>query len=225
MPLFPARLYSYSDPPFYPCNLPRTEINLLALPQAFADRVTHTIGIDISDGMVAEYNRRAEAAGIPPEKRHAVAGDLLSNSSTFEGPEFHDFDFAIIAHALHHMEDPSLTLQRLVQRLKPGGVVLVLDWEGEFSHEHGHLPDKHDGHKHGVHGHGAHSHADAGVKDIMSDDTVAHKGFNEERMAKFMRDAGCDEVGYVLTDEPFRGEEQLAGMVKTAFLARGRKAL
>jgi SAM-dependent methyltransferase len=194
--------------------------------------------------MAAEYNSRVAAAGISPDKMRAVAGDLLAADPTTQpqiaGPEFQDFDIAVVSMALHHMENPGLAVKRMVERLRPGGVVVVLDWHleegqgggsgGEHGHGHGHGGGHGHGHGHGhAHSHG-HAHGDdkglpvhPGTGDASA--TIAHHGFTQARTEELFRAAGCDEVGYAKMDEPFLFGKGGQTREILGFIARGRKAL
>ena len=186
--------------------------------------------------MVEEYNKRAAAKGISSEKMKATAGDLLaddpSTQSHISGPEFNGFDLAVISLALHHMDKPGFALQRIVERLKPGGVIVVLDWTDKPAMKDGKpisdgpgIPKgDHHGHGHG-HGHGHHHHGGDGEKKLEAEDTVVHQGFSKESLEPLLKEAKCDEVGYQLTDEPFRFGGRFDGQTREAFIARGRKAL
>ena len=104
------------------------------------------------------------------------------------------FDLVAICMALHHIEDVELATRRLAERLRPGGVLLVVDWadmsgggsvavhDGAVEHRH-----RHDGAP--LHAHAAAAH------------TVAHASFSEARMAGLFEQAGCDRVSFVLADE------------------------
>ncbi|EEQ30406.1 hypothetical protein McanMca71_002299 [Microsporum canis] len=92
--------------------------------------VSEVIGIDISQNMVAEYNKNIAALGFPADKMFAKKGNLLSDtpSEEFSRPEYFNFDLIIIGFALHHFEAPDLALKRLVKRLAAGGILVVLDF-------------------------------------------------------------------------------------------------
>ena len=62
-------------------------------------------GIDIAPGMVSEYNKRAAAANVSPEKMFAHEGDLVNPSAAISTAELHDLDLAIVSMALHHLPD------------------------------------------------------------------------------------------------------------------------
>ncbi|KAK2855556.1 hypothetical protein FQN49_005073 [Arthroderma sp. PD_2] len=101
-----------------------------AMTRALLPYVTEVVGIDVSQNMVTEYNKNIATAGFPTEKMFAEKGDLLSTtpSQEFSGPKYFNFDLVIIGFALHHFEAPGFALKRLVERLAPGGILVVLDF-------------------------------------------------------------------------------------------------
>lgn len=97
---------------------------------------------------------------------HAIVGDLLATTGELgssaeshspslrvvEGapsPRLFGFDVAAVGGGLHHLADPELASDRLVQRLRPGGVLLVWDFL-----LHGPLGDRDRDRDHGVLHHG-----------------------------------------------------------------------
>jgi SAM-dependent methyltransferase len=102
--------------------------------------VSHIQGIDISDGMVAEYNSRSEAAGTS-QVASAVQGNLLGDEPYISDSEkeggkdhdiesnlkFNDFDAVIVGLGFHHFTDFANALRKLSQRVKPGGMVGIID--------------------------------------------------------------------------------------------------
>ncbi|KAI1080491.1 S-adenosyl-L-methionine-dependent methyltransferase [Whalleya microplaca] len=152
---------------------PKREVRLLdyacgtgMMSRTFAPYTTQCVGIDISDKMVATYNARAENQGLSPSEMHAYTGDLASPTppTSLSGPEFFDFDLAAVAGGLHHFADPQLAAARLVERLRPGGVLLVWDF----------LP------------HGAWT----GQQHKAASTVVSH-GFSEERIREIFETAGA----------------------------------
>ncbi|GJD03846.1 SAM-dependent methyltransferase [Colletotrichum higginsianum] len=103
---------------------------------------------------------------------HAYQGDLtdpsdpdpsaFSASSDADG-RFRDFDVAGVGLGFHHFADPELSARRIVERLRPGGVFVILDF----------LP------------HGA---TDAA---LPAANTVVHHGFSRERMRAVFEQAGA----------------------------------
>ncbi|KAF5691041.1 hypothetical protein FDENT_3645 [Fusarium denticulatum] len=99
--------------------------------RALAPYVSIVRGIDISSKMVEQYNMLAEAAGFNPEKMRAIHGDLMnpeaSPSAEIDTPEFNDFDLIVMCMALHHVQDYTTMIQKLSEKLRRGGVLLVID--------------------------------------------------------------------------------------------------
>ena len=134
----------------------------------------------------------------------AVVGNLTvpddPRPAALSGPEFFDFDVAVLGLGFHHFENPALSAQRLVERLRPGGVLVILDFVTHSPHGGAH--------------HGA-SH------------TVLHHGFSEEQMETIFKEAGAGTnfafqemgSGVVFT----HGADQ-ESRKRRVFLARGQKA-
>ncbi|KAK6956437.1 hypothetical protein Daesc_001715 [Daldinia eschscholtzii] len=172
--------------------------------EALAPYTTQSIGVDISENMVAAYNSRAENQGLSRDEMHAVVGDLAAAdgpqpSELFADPRFFGFDIATVGGGLHHFAEPELAAERLVERLRPGGVLLVWDF----------LP-------HGPH-HGLNAHA------------VIHHGLSEERVRKMFEHAGAGKgfslevLGSGLMPGHY-AEEGKELPKRQIFLARGEKA-
>lgn len=157
--------------------------------------------MDISSGMVDQYNLRATKEGFSPEKMHAAHGDLTSTATTSDTntPEFNNFDLVVMSMALHHVEDPSAMIQSLTGRLSDGGVLLIVDWVA--GSESGCLKPEWEG--------GAVSH------------TISQMGFTEGEVKGWFGKAGMENWGWKWFSERSKmpeefGEQQL-------FLARGEK--
>lgn len=142
--------------------------------RVFGPYVAVTRGIDVSPGMVKTYNTRATSSSLPSSTTHAIEGDLLDktdpNPTPLSTPEWHDFDLVTTGFAFHHFEDVVYAAQRLKERLRPGGVLLISDFleggdlkadenrnpiEGSEGSWSGHIHHHHHHHGHG-HGHGHH---------------------------------------------------------------------
>ncbi|KAL2851330.1 S-adenosyl-L-methionine-dependent methyltransferase [Aspergillus pseudodeflectus] len=103
--------------------------------KALAPYATQTIGLDLSSGMVAEYNKAALEMGFGIERMHAYQYNLLGTDTESESattsllPEntLAPFDVIVIGMALHHVSEPSVLLARFKELLKPGGVCVVMD--------------------------------------------------------------------------------------------------
>ncbi|KAI1156257.1 S-adenosyl-L-methionine-dependent methyltransferase [Nemania diffusa] len=165
----------------------RREVRLLdyacgtgMMSRALAPYTTQCFGIDLSETMVAVYNKRAENQGLSADEMHAILGDLTSEtvSEALSSPELFNFDIAVVGGGFHHFADPALAAKRLVERLKPGGVLLIWDFLP-------HGPPRRHGHGHG--------HAGEDSKQSGHDvyHSVMHHGFSEARMREIFAGAGA----------------------------------
>ena len=157
-----------------------------------------------------KFNSEAHEAGMTEAHIRAVRGDLLApTEGRLEGEEFYNFDLAVMSMALHHVKDPNIMIAKLVERLRPGGIVVVIDWipSGRASSEsHGnHAVDK-------KHGHGQHA----------SSHTIAFDGFSQEEMHNIFREAGCSNNDYVLAASPSEVPPDPTRQ-KQLFFAKGTK--
>ncbi|OAG37912.1 hypothetical protein AYO21_07884 [Fonsecaea monophora] len=188
---------------------------------ALGARATEYVGIDLSENMVKAYNMRFNpdstntgntsssvdgSFGLDDRldenlTAHAVVGNLLDpkdpRPSHLASPKFFDFDLVAVGLGYHHFQDIQLATKRLVERLRPGGVFLILDFVTHAMEES----------------------SDATKERVMH--TVAHAGFSEEELRSYFEAAGLTDFGIVRMD----GEVLIRGEVKRRpFLARGRKA-
>ncbi|KAF1812688.1 S-adenosyl-L-methionine-dependent methyltransferase [Eremomyces bilateralis CBS 781.70] len=98
--------------------------------RALAPYVGQIRGIDISPKSVEKYNSLI-STNLPAETK-AVEGDLIApNAVPAATPEFTGFDIVAVGFAFHHFSDYKLGIQRLQERLKPGGILLIIDFLGE----------------------------------------------------------------------------------------------
>ncbi|TFA97727.1 hypothetical protein CCMA1212_010475 [Trichoderma ghanense] len=142
-------------------------------------------GIDISDTSVAGYNEIARKSGIPAEQMLAVQGSIPSTETdtVLSKKEFFDFDLIAISMALHHIDDRVRVLSGLFERLRSGGVLVVVDLTPEaHSHDHSHSHN----HPH------THAHNDGHDHDLsIAQQTISkHGGFGPEDMKALMIEAG-----------------------------------
>lgn len=167
--------------------------------QALLPYVTTVKGIDLSEKMVEEYNRAASTSGIPPEQALAVVGDLCFASTDipdhFRKPEWYSFDLAVIGLGFHHFEDPGLAVQRLSERLRKGGVLVIVDFLPFGSEER-----------------------DMGE---MAK-TIKHDGFTREGMERLFGDGGMGEVRFDVVGDVTM-ELKKGTVVRKMFVARAEK--
>lgn len=185
--------------------------------QTLAPYVTAIRGIDVSDGMVEKYNEAARKQGLSEQQMQAVRGDLLVPEAeipqALKEADFYDFNVIVISMALHHVEDPQLMTVKLVERLKDGGSLLVIDWApaSKAPEVHGHNDEKDEPDEVGY---------QQDLQGAMQ--TMKRSGFDEEEMKKFFEDAGCTESEYVLHPELSKLPARFGG-AKQLFFARGKK--
>lgn len=177
-------------------------------------------GIDISDQMIVKYKERFQEIG--DVDADAVEVDLMDSSSfrpgsPIEGPNWLDFDMAAVANSLHHIEKTEIAVARLVERLKVGGVLCVIDWVDDgkdgLGHHHHHLGH---GHKEKPRG------QSEDEESLLKKHGVAHRhGFTQEGITKIMQDAGLENVGFREIDGP---PLKFGEFERRVFVARGTKA-
>eukprot|EP01118_Nematostelium_gracile_P004097 TRINITY_DN14838_c0_g1_i1.p1 TRINITY_DN14838_c0_g1~~TRINITY_DN14838_c0_g1_i1.p1 ORF type:complete len:277 (-),score=58.74 TRINITY_DN14838_c0_g1_i1:27-767(-) len=168
---------------------PKSEMKVLdfacgtgLIAQHLSSQVKEIVGVDISEGMIRVFNSKS----IPNSKGYA--GDILTSS--VEGIHKGYFDVAFCSQAMHHIEDTHKTLSTLKSYLKPGGVLIIVDFLND--------PITHEGLKEVFH-----RHFDA------SKHTVAHKGgFSTEEMTKYFEDAGFKNITSVRGFEYQQSPEQ-----------------
>ena len=187
-------------------------------------------GIDVSAGMVTEFNRVASDVDLYPERMHAVQADISTDppDTAIAGQEWYGFDLALMSMALHHVADPKLVVARLVDRLKPGGVLVIVDRilnkdeDQEKRVGNGSEGGHHHGNDHGGHGHGhGHTHDQHPAAHTMG--SSAH-GFEKAQVESFLLDAGCDEAELVPLNKPMKVPETVSKTGEMhCFIARGRK--
>ncbi|KAK7053147.1 hypothetical protein VNI00_003766 [Paramarasmius palmivorus] len=84
------------------------------------------LGVDISTGMVDEFNRNIERWGLDKNQLHALRADIEDAQGTeLEGKTF---DIIYCSMAYHHLPSMEETTKDLAVYLKPGGKLLVVDW-------------------------------------------------------------------------------------------------
>ncbi|KAI9708407.1 MAG: hypothetical protein M1828_002996 [Chrysothrix sp. TS-e1954] len=164
--------------------------------RALGPFVTQTRGIDISSKMVERYNEMARRSNLSADTAHAVNGDLFRRGEPDEvimNRDFCNFDIAAIGFGFHHFEDTGLAVRRLAERLKPGGVVLILDF------------------------------ADSNRLPSAADRSITKHGFTEVEMKKIFEDEGLEAVGYSLMEGTVELRMHEPPVLKKVFLGRAQK--
>ena len=131
--------------------------------------MTQTRGIDISSKMVERYNEMAKASGLSQSTAHAIEGDLFNEhnpSPSLSNEEYASFDVAAVGFGFHHFDHHELAIKRLAERLKPGCVVLIVDFADEK-----HMPS-------------------------AASKSIKKHGFTESEMKEIFEGAGLKYVGY-----------------------------
>jgi len=130
---------------------------------------------------------------------HAYQGNLLDPSgpsASLSSPHFYNFDIAAVGLGFHHFVDPDLAASRLAERLRPGGVLVLVDF---LSHDHDATTNS------TVQHHGFSEEQMRGVFGAAG----AGKGF------------AMEEIGKGIVFEGAGGEGKR--MVRRVFIARGEK--
>lgn len=152
--------------------------------------------------MVAAYNTMASSHPFLRDKAHAIVGDLLTvdpSSTVSSVPDVDEFDIVAVGLGFHHFEDPVLATKRLAERVKAGGVVLIIDFsDQDFRVRHDAAFPKHAAH------------------------TVKTHGFSETRMKDIFEAAGLSKPAYRLMPGEVRmGDEN--PVIRKVFLGRAEK--
>ncbi|KAF5538557.1 hypothetical protein FMEXI_9328 [Fusarium mexicanum] len=174
--------------------------------RALAPYVSTVRGIDISSKMVEQYNMLTEAAGFSPEKMRAIHGDLMdpeaSSSPELGAPEFNDFDLIVMCMALHHVQDYTAMIQKLSERLRPGGVLLIIDLVASSESD---CPE-------------------ATMAKDLSNHTMSKMGFTEMEVKTAFEKAGLEDWSWRWCSERSQVPEEIGGE-QQGFFARGSKSV
>ncbi|KAI5117255.1 hypothetical protein M0805_006418 [Coniferiporia weirii] len=82
------------------------------------------IGVDISQGMIDQYNSRVSKEGIPSDKMYAVRAELTGTDADLDRQKF---DVIVCSMAYHHFSSIVDITRILAFFLKPGGMLLISD--------------------------------------------------------------------------------------------------
>jgi SAM-dependent methyltransferase len=160
--------------------------------------------------MVVSYNNLSEYHNLP--NMSAIQGDLLSSCPSLSDPKFFNFDIIVMSMALHHVSDTQVMINKLNERLKEGGVLVIVDWLtmglDRSTHRHAH---RHDDEVNGEGGVTAAAH------------TVAHWGFSVEEMTALFERAGMVDIGFMEGIEKSKVPAEMKGE-QQMFIARAGKA-
>ncbi|KAG6266226.1 hypothetical protein E4U47_003617 [Claviceps purpurea] len=196
-----SRVRIPSNGPQKGIRLQRRKGRKLTCNQALGPQLSRCVGIDISESMVEQYNARSNRDGLAPEKCIACVGNLLSpddpSPEKFSSPDFFDFDLAGVGLGFHHMDDCALAAKQLAHRLRPGGVLFIVDFV---------------------------THAPPPSEQISS---VRHNGFTEQQVRDMFEGAGAGgnfafhALPEDITFENAHGKGK--HMARRVFIARGEK--
>lgn len=174
--------------------------------EALVQDYATAIGVDISEAMVEQYHATAARLGLGPERMKAICGDFLADlpapptqSSSEQDHELHDFDLVACSMALHHFEDPSVAVGRLVDRLKQGGRILIISWtpidgstraQMEYQEELKALSRE------------DREEAEELLRSHQARHTISRPdGFTQQEMREWLECAGCKDVRWWLAEE------------------------
>ncbi|KAL6720951.1 hypothetical protein ACLMJK_000051 [Lecanora helva] len=205
--------------------------------KALSPYFTTCIGMDMAQSMVETYNAAAKELGLSSRQMYAIRGDLMAENvdPALLGEEMSGFDLVVICLALHHIEDSGEAIERLVERLRVGGTMLVIDWatieekgrgqQGEVGVEE--RDGEESGHRQQGAGHYHHHHNHQYPHDLREINhpaahTVAHNSFAKEQMAQAFESAGCGDFEFVLHEKP-SSVPMIAGGQMQLFFAKGSK--
>jgi SAM-dependent methyltransferase len=150
--------------------------------------------------MLVKYRETAAELGLS-DKMTAVQGNLLASTVQATKPALTDeelsgFDLAAICLALHHVDDVELAVGRLADRLRPGGVLLIIDWMRTDT-----APANTCAHSHDSQGcaKGQHS-APQDLASHPAAHTISHDWFTRDEILGLFSHAGCQQSSFVLAD-------------------------
>lgn len=206
--------------------------HVLVIRYAFENFIRPTSVITACEVEVLRISINNHRQGLSEDEMVAFHGNLCvpgeENPEAFRDGKFFGFDLAVVGLGFHHFDAPDLAAKRLAARLRPGGVLMIIDFLPHASHGSGPPDGGHDHHHHHHgDGHGSSSHGNQGAADmeIAADEkairTVTHHGFSEERIREIFIGAGVGK-DFLLEDlgQVKFGEKHGK---RTLFMARGTK--
>lgn len=101
-----------------------------AITLALGHVCSEAVGIDISSKMVERYYKLMREHAPSNLKVSVYEGNLFATEGppeSLQAPSLYDFDIAAVGLGFHHFDSPSLCIKLLAERLKPGGVILIVD--------------------------------------------------------------------------------------------------
>lgn len=147
--------------------------------------------------MLAKYRETAAELGLSEQQMKAVRGNLLKPVTDPTEPpttkeELSGFDLVAICMALHHVDGLELAIKCLAEKLRPGGVILVIDWaklnaaSASVTSESTKSSSRDNQQDQNPHP-GAH--------------TMSHESFTEDQVVVLFQQAGCNQSRFVLADK------------------------
>ncbi|KAI5479617.1 ATP synthase mitochondrial f1 complex assembly factor 2 [Pseudohyphozyma bogoriensis] len=139
--------------------------------QNLAPHCKRVVGVDLSKGMVDFFNKAVSDHGIDSSEMEAFQRDVLQDTDEELNGEL--FDVVVCSQSYHHIPDIDSITRALSRRLKPNGVLMVLDLDAEngFQNRLAKKMSKEDGEK--------------------FDQVVAHKGgFSKEELTANFEQSG-----------------------------------
>jgi SAM-dependent methyltransferase len=197
--------------------LQTVSIELTERHQALAPYITQAVGMDVSPHMVHEYN--AWSGSITPQMS-AFVGNLLDpadpSPTAFKAEEFWGFDLAVVGLGFHQINETVSSATRLAERLRTGGVLLILDFVVDET-----TGGDGDGHQHDLgfwkkYGHGSGGGAATKRK--------KQRGFGELEIKEIFENAGVGkDFGFEVIAKGAVFETSGHSMTADVFMARGTR--
>jgi ubiquinone/menaquinone biosynthesis C-methylase UbiE len=105
-----------------------------AIPTARALPAARVIGFDVEPRMLEAFVERVEAAGVGDQVTTSIGAVDAAAGLPFEDDSV---DIALMASLYHELDDRPRALAELRRVLRPGGKLLISDWDPAGSTEHG----------------------------------------------------------------------------------------